>query len=455
MIINRHNYEEFFLLLADGELSDAEQETVLLFAKQHPDLEEELELLMDCRLDAEVPPIYPKEKLLKPISWDVEAPDEMQVQLLNLLDDELSPADKLAIEQQIALDKSLQLEWETLRLHGKLPAEQAPVFPKEKILKPTIWNVDEPDTVFVQMLDLLDNELPAGKKLELEQLIETNKGLQVEWETLKKHGKLEIEPAPAFPKEKLLKPTIWNIENPEAIQLQMLALLDDEISGHEKLELERKIAADAGLQIEWNSLQKARLVAETVVFPNKKDLYKNKETRKIGLWVRWAVAAMLLGFGFYMMVPKSGETGTGTTLASNEQADGSSQTAPNSTGSKQPITKDTATIASNQNTQTQQSITNQTSNNASIPATSDIQEPGDTQTSNTMATPMYTNTQSNKQQTRTAKSRNNTLLGQDNGVNNNNGTDNQTIALADNSGDENRETPILKRTITGSATDQP
>ena len=68
-------------------------------------------------------------------------------------------------------------------------------------------------------------------------------------------------------KEKLLKPTIWNIENPEAIQLQMLALLDNEISGDEKLEIEKKIASDFGLQIEWNSLQKVKLLAETLIFP--------------------------------------------------------------------------------------------------------------------------------------------------------------------------------------------
>jgi hypothetical protein len=44
-MINLLNYETFFLLYADGELSPAEQESVLEFVKQHPLLEEEFNLI--------------------------------------------------------------------------------------------------------------------------------------------------------------------------------------------------------------------------------------------------------------------------------------------------------------------------------------------------------------------------------------------------------------------------
>ena len=44
-MINLLNYETFFLLYADGELSPAEQESVLEFIKQHPSLEEEFNLI--------------------------------------------------------------------------------------------------------------------------------------------------------------------------------------------------------------------------------------------------------------------------------------------------------------------------------------------------------------------------------------------------------------------------
>ena len=41
MNINKNNYEEYFLLYADNELSDQEKNIVEAFVKQHPDLEEE------------------------------------------------------------------------------------------------------------------------------------------------------------------------------------------------------------------------------------------------------------------------------------------------------------------------------------------------------------------------------------------------------------------------------
>jgi len=236
MNITRHNYEEFFLLLADGELSPAQEDAVLEFAKLHPDLEEELSILMECRLEADASPVFPKEKLLKPVEWNVDEPEAIQLQLLDLLDNELHGEEKKLLEEKIASDASLRIEWETLHAHAKLPAEPAPNFPKEKLLKPTIWNVEEPDTVFVQMMNLLDNEL-------------------------------------------------------------LLA---------EKQDLEHKIAADASLAIEWQSLQQARLTAEAVVFPNKESLYREKEQRRIGGWIRWAAAAaVIFGLGWFFW-PKTG-----------------------------------------------------------------------------------------------------------------------------------------------------
>jgi hypothetical protein len=50
MNINRHNYEEYFLLYADNELSVAEKAQVDLFVRQNPDLEEELIMLRQAVL---------------------------------------------------------------------------------------------------------------------------------------------------------------------------------------------------------------------------------------------------------------------------------------------------------------------------------------------------------------------------------------------------------------------
>jgi hypothetical protein len=52
-MINLSNYEDWFLLYADGELTVAEQEAVLEFVKQNPSLQEEFDLMMGMRFQPE------------------------------------------------------------------------------------------------------------------------------------------------------------------------------------------------------------------------------------------------------------------------------------------------------------------------------------------------------------------------------------------------------------------
>lgn len=52
-MINLSNYEDWFLLYADGELTVAEQKAVLKFVEAHPGLKEELDLLMSMRFQPE------------------------------------------------------------------------------------------------------------------------------------------------------------------------------------------------------------------------------------------------------------------------------------------------------------------------------------------------------------------------------------------------------------------
>ena len=52
-MINRDNYEEYFLLYTDNELSDAERIAVDKFIKENPDLRGELIMLQQLKLKPE------------------------------------------------------------------------------------------------------------------------------------------------------------------------------------------------------------------------------------------------------------------------------------------------------------------------------------------------------------------------------------------------------------------
>jgi hypothetical protein len=64
--IDTGNYEEFFLLYLDNELSAADRASVEAFAASHPALQEELELLLDTRLKPETHSFAHLDLLLKP-----------------------------------------------------------------------------------------------------------------------------------------------------------------------------------------------------------------------------------------------------------------------------------------------------------------------------------------------------------------------------------------------------
>src|SRR4029079_16297052 len=64
MNIDRHNYEEYFLLYIDNELSVDQKKQVELFVQENPDLEEELVMLKQSRLIPDNSIVFDKKHLL-------------------------------------------------------------------------------------------------------------------------------------------------------------------------------------------------------------------------------------------------------------------------------------------------------------------------------------------------------------------------------------------------------
>jgi hypothetical protein len=211
-------------MYADGELDTTNENLVMAFALKHPHLKDELDLLLECKLQSNDMPCFPKNKLLKPLQWDENNPETHQTQLLNLLDDELN----------------------------------------------------------------------ATEKKQLLQAIATNNELAMDWAFLNEKTKLVVNDAIAFPKQKLLKNTAWQEETIEPIYSQMLLMLDGELPTDQATELLAEISANTNLKKEWDSLQLTKLEPYTINYNNKQALLKQTKTRKIGGWVQWAAAAVII-----------------------------------------------------------------------------------------------------------------------------------------------------------------
>jgi anti-sigma factor RsiW len=131
MNINRHNYEEFFLLYVDNELTAAQRKIVEAFVAVNPDLQEEFQLIQDTKFDfhAALDDDF-KTSMLKPVAEETPISDE---QLLLYIDDELKAEEKHAIDEAAAKSYELQKELQLLKRTVAV-ADTNIVFPGKSLL---------------------------------------------------------------------------------------------------------------------------------------------------------------------------------------------------------------------------------------------------------------------------------------------------------------------------------
>jgi hypothetical protein len=128
MQINRHNYETFFLLYVDNELSAADRKAVDVFVQKNPDLLMELQMLQQTVVQADDIVLDKKDWLYRE-----EEISALQENLLLYADDELLPADKKLIEALLATDKMSIAEWSVLQ-QTKLQPDTTIVFADKQSL---------------------------------------------------------------------------------------------------------------------------------------------------------------------------------------------------------------------------------------------------------------------------------------------------------------------------------
>jgi len=129
MNINRNNYETFFILYIDNELSVQEKNAVDVFVQQNPDLKEELAMFQESVVVPEAISFAGKDSLLKKPA----VTDEMQEKLLLLLDKELNKAEVKNITSIINQDDACKQEWDILQL-TKITADSNIVFEDKELL---------------------------------------------------------------------------------------------------------------------------------------------------------------------------------------------------------------------------------------------------------------------------------------------------------------------------------
>lgn len=131
--IDRHNYEELFLLYLDGELPAADAKAVEQFVADNPDLAVELEALRQTRLLPGEPVDFPfKESLYKnTASIDASSYEE---QLLSYIDDELAGAEKESMEALLMKNPEATAYLHLLQ-QTKLEAEPVPFPYKESLYR--------------------------------------------------------------------------------------------------------------------------------------------------------------------------------------------------------------------------------------------------------------------------------------------------------------------------------
>jgi hypothetical protein len=132
MNINRHNYETYFLLWVDGELSSEEMEMVERFINQHPDLADELAALQETKLPLDESIVFnDKESLLK-VEQPALSMSSYETYFLLYIDNELSAKDRADVELFVLQHPALQAEFMLLKQSKLIP--EAIVFENKQLL---------------------------------------------------------------------------------------------------------------------------------------------------------------------------------------------------------------------------------------------------------------------------------------------------------------------------------
>ncbi len=134
MNINRLNYENYFLLYVDGELSAAEMQAVESFATENKDLADELDMLLQTKLPAEADNAFDNKSILyRTTSLHINSIN-CEEKFLLFVDDELTDQEKNEVIDFVSNHPQYQAAFDAI-LQTKLPVETISFPNKDALLR--------------------------------------------------------------------------------------------------------------------------------------------------------------------------------------------------------------------------------------------------------------------------------------------------------------------------------
>jgi hypothetical protein len=170
MKINHHNYEEYFILYMDNELGRDDRRMVEAFVQQHPNLKEELDLLLQYKLEPDPAVVFNgKDELIKINGETPVSLSNYEEWIVLYNDNELTPAQRTMVESFLITHPSLQLEFDQLKKARLEPetivfAHKASLYRKEERTRPLPWLRIAAAAIFLLAIGITASLIISNKK---------------------------------------------------------------------------------------------------------------------------------------------------------------------------------------------------------------------------------------------------------------------------------------------------
>ncbi len=160
-----------------------------------------------------------------------------------------------------------------------------------------------------------DGELRADERVAVEGFVAANEDLKIELQMIQA-AVLPVEEIVFIDKSFLYKAPIFDT----VLQTKLLLKIDNELAPIELEVVNEIVASNSAAKKELELLQCTKLdVEEKIVFAEKYLLYKKERENVIAFgWLRWAAAAIFIGFGLFfgVKIVNNKQTGNSTEVAS-------------------------------------------------------------------------------------------------------------------------------------------